>query len=332
MFYRPLFAWLKVPLPGDLSTFVFESVLSFTMGVGAYLVWRNPWRNVDLLKVGIVGKGLFAFSTYYFFAFNHLHWFFLVFGIWDFVFVVIFFLFLIQLQSPDLARLQRGDVFEGLPRPITRRALILAFSLTGNGRLASERLRRGLESRGYSADVRYVEALEPIFRFPMSFSDFVQIVVRAALRRSARIAPLDIPPDHPYDLVVVESQTWLLGMSAPIQALFEHAETRLIFEGRDAAALVVCRGAWRRTQAMVVRGLERSGARVVGSRGFVHEGWEPSRLFSLWLYLIYHQAGRPRWLDGLVQLHYGLSESSLREVEQLGASLADRPHADRRAA
>jgi hypothetical protein len=294
------------------------------MGVGAYLIYRRPERNLDLLKVGIAGKGLFAFATYYFFAYHHIHWFFLIFGIWDLLFVVVFFLFLIKLQSPDLEILQRGDILASLPRPATRRALVLAYSLTGNGKKAVDRLKRGMESRGYSVDVKYIEALESIFRFPMSFLGFGLIVLRAAVRWPARIAPLDIPSDHSYDLVVVESQTWLLGMSAPIQALLTTTPNRFLFEGRDAAALVVCRGAWRRTQAMVVRELQSCGANVIGSRAFVHEGWEPSRLFSLWLYLIYRRAGEPRWLDGLVQKHYGLSEASLQQIEQFGVDLAAR--------
>jgi hypothetical protein len=202
--------------------------------------------------------------------------------------------------------------------------LVLAYSLTGNGKKAVERLKQGMESRGYSVDIKYVEAVESIYRFPMSFFDFCQIVLRAAVRWPARIAPLDIPRDHPYDLIVVESQTWLLGMSAPIQALLTITPNRLIFEGRDAAALVVCRGAYRRTQAMVVREMQSCGANVVGARAFVHEGWEPSRLLSLWFYLIYRRAGEPRWLDGLVQKHYGLSETSLKQIEEFGADLAAR--------
>jgi hypothetical protein len=329
IFWKPIFdlPFLRLPAPRDMHSFVFESALSFTMGVGAYLVFRSPDRNVDLLKVGIVGKGLFAITTYYYFAFGGLHLFYLLFGIWDVLFVVIFFLFLIQLQSPDLGLLLRGDIFAGLPKRATRRALLIGFSLTGNGTKALARVRQGLESGGYSVDERMVAAMEPIFSFPMSFVDFWWIVARAAFRMPAKIAPLDVPPDHEYDLIVVEGCTWLLGISAPIQSLFEHAETRLIFENRDVAALVVCRGAYRRSHAMLVRALQRSGGNVVGARAWTHEGWEPSRLLSLWLYLIYQRAGQPRWLNGLVQKHYGPSEESFNQMERFGADLAGRTRA-----
>lgn len=324
LFYRPLFELLGVPLPRDMASFAFVAGFSFTVGVLAFLVFLNPEQNVNLLVVGIVGKGIYAFFTFYAFVFGQLHWFYLTFGAWDAVYVVIFFLFLIQLLSADLSALNSGDVFTGLSRPPTYQALLLGFSLTGNGRRSLERVQAGLERSGYKADIRYVQAEEEIFHFPMSLLDFVQIVVRAFFRRPARIKPLGIPADHTYDLIVVESPTWLVGMAAPVEAVFLDAANRAIFEGRDVAAVNVARGAWRRSQAMVVRWLEKCGGNVVGARAFVHTGWEPSRLFSLWFYLIYHQAGLPKWLDGFVQKHYGPPEEAYRELEQFGEDLAQR--------
>jgi hypothetical protein len=324
LFYRLLFDWLGVPFPLDLHSFAWVAGLSFTMGVLALLVFLNPERNVNLLIIGIVGKGIYAFFTLYFYVFKDLHWFYLLFGIWDALYVVIFFLFLIQLLAPDLGRLNRGDILVGLDRERTNKALILTFSLTGTGRTAAERAKIGMERRGYTVDVQSVQAEEKIFRFPMALSDFVRIVLRAFLRWPARIRPLGIGADHPYDLIVVATQTWLVGMGAPMEAVFQHPDHRGIFDGRDVAALNVCRGAWRRSQAMLVRWLERSGGNVVGVRAYTHIGWEPSRLFSLWFYLIFKEAGRPRVLDGFVQPRYGLSDEALGELERFGEDLAER--------
>jgi len=324
LFYRLLFDWLGVPFPLDLHSFAWVAGLSFTMGVLALLVFVNPEKNVNLLVIGIVGKGIYAFFTLYFYVFKDLHWFYLLFGVWDALYVVIFFLFLIQLLAPDLGRLNRGGILVGLDRERTNKALILTFSLTGTGRTAAERAKIGLERRGYTVDVQSVQAEEKIFRFPMSLSDFVRIVLRAFLRWPARIRPLGIGADHPYDLIVVATQTWLVGMGAPMEAVFRHPDHRGIFDGRDVAALNVCRGAWRRSQAMLVRWLERSGGNVVGARAYTHIGWEPSRLFSLWFYLIFKEAGRPRLLDGFVQPRYGLSDEALGELERFGEDLAER--------
>ena len=324
LFYRPLLELLGAPLPQDLHSFAFVAGLSFTMGVLALLVFLDPEKNVNLLIVGIIGKGIYAFFTFYFYVFGDLHWFYLPFGIWDALYVIIFFLFLIQLLSPDLTALNRGDVFVGLDRERTNKALILVFSLTGTGRSGSEHIKLGLERQGYTVDIKNIEALESIFRFPMSFWDFVQILIRAILRRPSRIRPLGIPVNHPYDLLLVESQTWLVGMSAPVEAVFQDPANRGIFENRDVAVLNVARGAWRRSQAQLIRWVQRCGANVVGARAFTHIGWEPSRLFSLWFYLIYHEAGRPRFLDGFVQPRYGLSDDALKQCVYFGEDLAQR--------
>jgi hypothetical protein len=319
LFYEPLFSWLGVPLPTDLHAFALEAVLSFTMGVVALLVFMDPQRNLALLKIGIIGKGAYGLITYYFYVVHEVHWFFLVFVVWDAVYVIIFFLYWIQLESSDLLEMEQ-DVLAGIERKATRRALVIGFSLTGNGTRAMQRLKAGLEGEGYEVDVTHPVPQESIFRFPMSFLDFVRIIVRAFFRRPSRIAPLEVPGTD-YDLIVVESQTWLLGMSAPMEAVLQDPANVRLFQGRDAAVLVVCRGAHRRTQAMAVRGLERCGANVVAARGFAHAGWEPRRLMSLWFYLIFRRAGVPPLLAAP---HYGLSEASLAAVETYGADLARR--------
>lgn len=324
LFYRPLFHWLGVPPPQDVYSFLFVAGFSFTMGVLAFLVFLDPDNSVDLLVVGTIGKGIYAFFTFYCYVFQHLHWFYLIFGVWDAVYCVIFLLFLIQLVSPDLTRVNRGDIFVGVDRPRTNRALMLVFSLTGTGLSGMERIKVGLERQGYTVDIKFIEAEEEIFRFPMSFSDFARIVVRSIFRRPARIKPLHIPADNSYDLIVVESQTWLVGMSAPVEAIFHDPTNRGIFESKDVAVLNVCRGAWRRSQAMLIRWVQSLGGNLVGARAFAHIGWEPSRLFSLWFYLIYKEAGRPRFLNGFVQPRYGLSDDALQQLERFGEDLARR--------
>jgi hypothetical protein len=201
---------------------------------------------------------------------------------------------------------------------------LIYYSLTGTSESAVERIKRGLETGGYAVTTAAIEPDEPLFRFPLSVWRFLRIMVRAVLRRPARIKPLDIPAGHANDLVVIASQTWFVGMSAPVEAVFEDPAGRAIFEGRDVATVNVCRGLWRRSQAMLVRWLERSGANIVGARAYRHIGWEPSRLFSLVFYLIYREPGRPRWLDGLVQPRYGLSDEALSQLEAFGRDLAAR--------
>jgi hypothetical protein len=157
----------------------------------------------------------------------------------------------------------------------------------------------------------------------MSFWDFIRITVRAILRIGTTIEPLEMPADFNPDLVVVESQTWLIGITAPVEALFEEPANASLFQGRDAATVNVCRGLARRPQAMLVRWLERLGARVVSSRTCRNPGWEPSRTFSLFFYLGFKREFTPKWLAPLLQPQH-LDASMLDELEVWGQSLAGR--------
>jgi hypothetical protein len=309
---------IGAPLPADRYTFAAMACLSLTMGVAILYAARAPDRNLDLFKVAAFGKTAFALTTLHFAATAGLHWFWTCIGAFDGLFAVVFLLQLVRSSSADLTRYQQGTILPALPRPATQRALIFTFSLTGTGRAAVQRLQAGLERTGYRVDIQELKPLEPIFRFPMSLADFTKIVVRALFRVPAKIAPLRLPADHPYDLLIVEGQTWLVGTAAPVEAIFNDPDNLGIFAGRDAAALVVCRGTWRRNVAMLVRRLQASGANVVGARGFGHQGREPARLFRLWFYLI----GKGK---GIVREHYGLSEQSLAEIEAFGQLLGRRP-------
>jgi hypothetical protein len=322
--YRPVLELVGAPPPVDLHSFAFVCGFSFTVGVLAFIVFLDPPRNINLLVVAIVGKGIYAALTAYFFYERDLHWFYKIFGVWDAAYVVIFFLFLIHLTSPDLAALNEGAIAPGLPRPRTNKALLVYYSLTENGTRAMARVRLGLERAGYTVDEKRVEAVEALFRFPFGgFGKFVQVMVRAILRIPAKAKPLGISPDHDYDLVVTECQTWFLGMGGPMEGVFQDPVNHGVFAGRDVAAVVVCRGLWRRTEAMLVRWLGRVGGNVVGSLASSNPGREPMRTFSLFFFLGAGQEFRPRWLGSLLKPQH-LDEGSLKRLERFGERLAQR--------
>lgn len=323
LFYRPIYDLLEVPHPQDLYSFAFVSGFSFTVGVLAYLIFRDPERNVNLLIVGITGKAIYCFFTFYFRTEGDLHWFYRAFGVWDGFFALVFFLLLVQVLSKDITAFNEGKILPGAG-PSTRQALLLTYSLTGNGARAMQRLKAGLLASGYTVHEKTVEADEPLFHFPFSLGEFLRIMLRAIFRRPARIKPLGIRPDHPYDLIVVESQTWFIGMGAPMEAVFQDPANQGLFAGRDVATLNVCRGLWRRSQAMAIRWAQRCGATVVGARAYANPGWEPARTFSLFLFLGLRDTERPRFLRGWFLQPQWLAEADLADVEAFGAALAQR--------
>lgn len=336
LFYRPILTWVGAPLPVDIFSFTFVCGFSFTVGILAWIIHRNPEDSIALIVGVIIGKAVYAGFTFYFYYVGELHWFYLVFGVWDAVYTAIFFLFLIHLLSPDLTRLNRGTILPGGdPTPRTRKALIVYFSMSGNGARAIQRVKAGLAAEGYQVTERLIE-VEPrehaLFRFPFELPlAFWRITIRAILRIPVKIQPLALPANHDHDLIVVESQTWLVGMSAPVEAVFQDPANRAAFAGRDVAVVNVCRGLWRRPQAMLVRWVQACGGRVVGARALANPGREPIRLWSLFAFFAEGREGRPQVLRRILTPQY-LSEGALDELERFGRALALRsaaaaPHA-----
>jgi hypothetical protein len=323
LFYQPIFKLVGAPLPKDIYSFAFVCGFSFTVGVLAFMVFLAPEKTIPLLVVGIVGKAIYAFFSFYFYNHGELHPFFMIFGLWDAVYSVIFFLFLIRLVSPDLTVLNRGEILEGVDRPRTNKALLVHFSMTGNGSRAMKRVREGLESRSYTVDEKICEPNEALFHFPFSLIEFIRIMLRAIFRVPTTIKPLGIPENHPYDLVIVESQTWFVGMSAPVEAVFQDPKNRGIFAGRDVAAVNVCRGLWQRPQAQLIRWLENAGGHVVGARAYENPGHEPIRCFSLFFFLGSGAPARPAFLKGILTPQHIAPEAE-SELVSFGRALAER--------
>jgi hypothetical protein len=324
-FYRPVLELVGAPLPNDLHSFAFVCGFSFTVGVLAFLVCFDPRRSTRLIVVAILGKGLYAALTAYFYFDHELHWFYALFGIWDGAYVVILLLFLIHLHSADIGELDAGTIRPGLPGPRPRKALLVFYSLTGNGTRALERVKAGLEHNGYAVTEKRVEADEPLFHFPFGgLGTFLRIMLRAIFRVPAKARPLGISADHDYDLIVAECQTWFLGMGAPMEGVFQDPANHAVFAGRDVAAVVVCRGLWRRTEAMLVRWLQRVGGNVVGAASFANPGREPLRTFSLFFFLGTGAQFKPAWLGRLLAPQY-LEEAALWKLHAFGAALARRP-------
>ena len=42
LFYGPILTWVGAPLPVDIFSFTFVCGFSFSVGVLAWIIWRNP--------------------------------------------------------------------------------------------------------------------------------------------------------------------------------------------------------------------------------------------------------------------------------------------------
>ncbi|MFC1649053.1 hypothetical protein ACFL1B_06400 [Nanoarchaeota archaeon] len=98
-FYKPLFEYFKITLPVYPMYLQMAAAFVIAMGVGYYFIYLNLYRNIDLVKLGIVYKFVYSGLTSYFYFANLANIFFFWFAILDAIFLVIFAIFLVQAKK-----------------------------------------------------------------------------------------------------------------------------------------------------------------------------------------------------------------------------------------
>lgn len=92
--YKPIYSYFNIAMPVYPMYLQLASAFVIAMGVGYYFVYRNLYRNIDLVKLGIVYKFVYSGFAIYFFMLGAAHILFLWFGVFDVIFLVLFFYFL----------------------------------------------------------------------------------------------------------------------------------------------------------------------------------------------------------------------------------------------
>jgi hypothetical protein len=89
--YGPIFVTLAIPLPSNTSYIHISAAFVFVQGVGYWLVARDLARNHDLVRLGVIYKGIYIIVALYELALGQLiSDVFLWFAASDFVFLVLF--------------------------------------------------------------------------------------------------------------------------------------------------------------------------------------------------------------------------------------------------
>ena len=98
-FYKYMYSVFDITLPTYPMYLQMAAAFVFAMGVGYYFVYRNPYRNIDLVKLGIVYKLTYGGLTSYFYFMDMANVAFFWFAIADFVFTVFFIWFLVDAKK-----------------------------------------------------------------------------------------------------------------------------------------------------------------------------------------------------------------------------------------
>jgi hypothetical protein len=97
LFYNPLFHALGIALPNNTSYIHITTAYIFVQGLSYWFVYRDPLKNVDIVKVGIVYKVIYVgLAAYYLAVGQLLSSVFAWLAVADLIFLVLFVRFVMQ--------------------------------------------------------------------------------------------------------------------------------------------------------------------------------------------------------------------------------------------
>lgn len=98
-FYEPVYAYFNITLPTYPVYLQMAAAFVIAMGVGYYFVYRNLYRNIDLVKLGVVYKLVYSGLTSYFYFADLANITFFWFALIDAAFMVLFIWFLVYAKK-----------------------------------------------------------------------------------------------------------------------------------------------------------------------------------------------------------------------------------------
>jgi len=97
--YKPVFAFFNIDLPVYPMYLQMTAGLVLAMGIAYYYIYRNLYRNYDLVKLGIAYKIVYIVIASYFYFMNLADVTFFWFVLCDLVFLVLFIKFLMYAKK-----------------------------------------------------------------------------------------------------------------------------------------------------------------------------------------------------------------------------------------
>ncbi len=118
------------------------------------------------------------------------------------------------------------------------------------------------------------ERLEPTSPYPFpwrTLPKLLSIFPECHAGGGAGIQPLSVPPDQPFDLVILAYQVWFLAPSLPVQDFFKSEHARLL-RGTRVVTLCVSRNMWHSGSETMKQLLRNAGALHLDNVIVNHQG------------------------------------------------------------
>ncbi|MFH1649918.1 MAG: hypothetical protein ABIA93_05190 [Candidatus Woesearchaeota archaeon] len=99
IFYKPVYSLFNITLPVYPMYLQMSAAFVMAMGIGYFFVYRNMYRNIDIVKLGVVYKLVYSVLTGYFYFANLANITFFYFAIIDAIFMLLFIWFLVYARK-----------------------------------------------------------------------------------------------------------------------------------------------------------------------------------------------------------------------------------------
>lgn len=166
----------------------------------------------------------------------------------------------------------------------------------------------------------HLETLVPQapFPFPWPLIDFVDVFPESVQLDAPPLAPLGIPADTDFDLIILAYQVWFLSPGLPMTAFLQSTEARRLIAGKPVVTVVACRNMWLSAQKTMQQLIENAGGHLRDHVAFTDQGPALATFITT-----------PRWvLTGRRDRFWGLppagvSPDEIRGASRFGCALAE---------
>jgi len=166
-----------------------------------------------------------------------------------------------------------------------KRVLVISYSQTGQ---LAEVVQSVTAPLAADPAIELVhEILQPLqpYPFPWPFLHFFNTFPETVYEQPKPIAPLQVDPEAPFDLIILAYQVWFLSPAQPVMAFLQSDAAARLLRGRPVMTLIACRNMWLQAQGVMQQHLQRLGAQLVDNAVLVDRAHPAATFIStpMWM-------------------------------------------------
>ncbi|MBK7752521.1 MAG: dialkylresorcinol condensing enzyme DarA [Flavobacteriales bacterium] len=144
-----------------------------------------------------------------------------------------------------------------------KKVLVIHYSQTGQLSGLLDSIVRPLEEAGIQVDRLALRPVTP-YPFPWTRLTFFNAFPESVGRDPIPLQPFEIPPDGPYDLVILGYTIWFLNPSIPFNSFLKHPDAAAYIKDRPVLTVIGVRNMWVMAQEYTRRAVASLGGCMVG--------------------------------------------------------------------